>query len=145
MGYNKEYYETHKEQMKKARDKYRNKNKEDINKKQLAAYWALPEEERQRRILKQREKRAKNPEINKITYRIDANKRTLKKYLAKYEELEGKMFALKMVDTWSSADYKYSDELFLEMKKIKEKIDIKNKQIAELIEDKEKLNGKVQK
>ena len=145
MGYNKEYYETHKEQMKKARDKYRNKNKEEINKKQLAAYWALPEEERQRRILKQREKRAKNPEINKITYRIDANKRTLKKYLAKYEELEGKMFALKMVDTWSSADYKYSDELFLEMKKIKEKIDIKNKQIAELIEDKEKLNGKVQK
>ena len=143
MAYNKEYYEQHKEQFKKRSEKYREAHKEEINKKQMEKYWSLSDEERQAIILKQREKRAKNPELSRINYSIDSRKRFLKKYLAQYEELEQKMFELKMVDTWDSSDYKYSDELFSQMHKIKEKIDLKNKQIDELLNYREKLNGKI--
>ena len=89
----------------------------------------LSEEEKQKRINMQREKRAKTPEISRIQYNIDRCKR----YLKKYEE---KMFMLNMVDTWNSNDYKYSDELNRKIVYYKHKIE-------ELQKEKEKLNGKV--
>lgn len=145
MAYNKEYYEEHKEQLKENNKRYIERNKEKVNEKQRERYWNLSEEERQKRIIKQRENRAKNPELSRINYRIDAAKRTLKTYYTKYEELERKMFMLQMVDNWDSSDHKFFTELSREMHKLKEKIDLKNKQIAELLKDKEKLHGKVKK
>lgn len=129
MAYNKEYYEKHKEQMKLNRQRYREKNKDIINTKQREKYHNLSIEERQERIEKQREKRAKNPEISRIQYRIDMHKRKLRL-------LETKMFDLQMTDTWDSSDYKYSDEL---NKKIKDE----EKKIKELLAEKEKLRGTI--
>lgn len=130
MAYNKEYYESHKEDFKENNNRYREKNKEEINFKQRERYANLSEEEKQKRIIRQRENRAKNRDLTRIQCRIDGVKRRLKKY-------EEKMFELQMIDTWNSSDYKYSDEL---SKKI---IYYKNK-IEELQKEKEKLSGKVQ-
>ncbi len=47
---------------------------------------------------------------------------TLTQLESKLEELESKDFMLKMVDTWTSEDYRYSDELFQQMKAIKAEI-----------------------
>lgn len=129
MAYNKEYYEAHKEEFKENNNRYRTKNREEINLKQRERYASLSEEEKQKKIEKQREKRAENRELTRIQCRIDSNKRFLKKY-------EQKMFDLQMTDTWDSSDYKRSDEL---NKKI---IYYKNK-IEELQKEKEKLHGKV--
>lgn len=129
MAYNKEYYEAHKEEFKENNNRYRTKNKDEINLKQRERYASLSEEEKQKKIEKQREKRAKNRELTRLQCRIDSNKRFLKKY-------EQKMFDLQMTDTWNSSDYKKSDEL---NKKI---IYYKNK-IEELQKEKEKLSGKI--
>lgn len=47
---------------------------------------------------------------------------TLTQLESRLEELESKDFMLKMVDTWASEDYRYSDELFQQMKAIKAEI-----------------------
>lgn len=47
---------------------------------------------------------------------------TLTQLESKLEELENKDFMLKMVDTWTSEDYRYSDELFQQMKAVKAEI-----------------------
>ena len=112
MAYNKEYYEEHKEQIKKIRKRYREKNKEEINKKQREGYRNLSEEEREERKQQLREKRALNGEKARIQYKIDYCKRKIK-------EFEEKMFMLKMLDTWESSDYKYSDELSAKIIKYK--------------------------
>ena len=41
---------------------------------------------------------------------------------AKLEELENKDFMLRMVDTWTSEDYRYSDELHQQIKAVKAEI-----------------------
>lgn len=40
------------------------------------------------------------------------------------EDLEHKDFMLKMVDHWSSEDYRYSDELWEQIKKVKKEIEV---------------------
>lgn len=129
MAYNKEYYEAHKEEYKESNNRYRTKKRDEINSKQREKYANLSEEEKQKRVIRQKEKRAENRELTRIQCRIDSNKRFLKKY-------EEKMFMLEMIDTWDSSCYKSSDEL---NKKI---IHYKNK-IEELQKEKEKLIGKV--
>lgn len=47
---------------------------------------------------------------------------TLTQLKAKLEELENKDFMLKMVDTWTSEDYRYSDELHQQIKAVKNEI-----------------------
>ena len=142
MAYNKEYYEKHKEQIKKSRDKYRNdpQNREKINKQQREKYQNLSDEQKQQRAEKIRQRRCKNLEKSRMQYRIDLKKRQLKLYLDKYENLENKMFMLKMVDTWTSEDFKYSDKLFEQMHELKEKIDTKKREILELKKEKENCN-----
>lgn len=41
---------------------------------------------------------------------------------AELEELESKYFMLKMVDTWTSEDYRYADELQQQIRTVKEAI-----------------------
>ena len=143
VAYNKEYYEKHKEQMKKARDKYRKNpiNKDKINEKKREKYKNLSNEDREKLLQKFKEYRAVNEQKSRIYYRLAFRKRQIRRYLEEYEKLEHKMFMLKMVDTWTSEDYKYSDELFAEMHKFKEKIDLKTKEIEELKVEMEKLDG----
>lgn len=47
---------------------------------------------------------------------------TLTQLKAKLEELENKDFMLKMVDTWTSEDYRHSDELHQQIKAVKNEI-----------------------
>ena len=47
---------------------------------------------------------------------------TLTQLKAKLEELENKDFMLRMVDTWTSEDYHYSDELHQQIKAVKAEI-----------------------
>ena len=140
MAYNKEYYEKHKEEIKRSRDKYRHnlENREKINKQQRERYQNLPKEERQKRIEHIRQKRLQNIEKSRIQYRIDLRKRQIKKYFETYNDLEHKMFMLKMVDHWESEDYKYADQLFEQIHKVKTKIDKKNEELKELEIQKEK-------
>lgn len=142
MAYNKEYYEKHKEEIKRSRDKYRNnpQNREKINKQQREKYHNLSDEEKQRRLQQKRERMALNTEKSRIQYKIYLRRRQLKEYEEKYKELDHKMFMLNMVDTWDSSDYKYSDELSKEMREIKEKIDNKKREIIKLNQEKENCN-----
>ena len=123
MSYNKEYYEEHKEHMKAARDRYREANREEINKKQKERYRNMTEEEREKRNQILRDKRAEKGQKARIQYKIDYCKRQIKLF-------EEKMFMLKMVDTWDSSDYRYSDELHSKIMKytnmIKELEELKN-------------------
>ena len=115
MAYSREYYEAHKDQLKEAKRRYESKNREKINAKKREWYNALSDEEREEYKAKLREKRAKDPEIARLQYRIDYCKRYIKQY-------EHKMFMLKMQDTWDSSDYKYSDELQSKIMKYKNMI-----------------------
>lgn len=142
MSYNREYYEKHKEEMKKARDKYRKGDSEALERTRTInreRYRNLPIEKKKAIFDRQRKKREQNIELTRVQYRIDARKKMLKKYLMEYEELEERMFRLKMVDTWDSSDYRYSNELFEKMRKVKEKIDKKNYEIEELNKEKERM------
>ena len=47
---------------------------------------------------------------------------TLTQLKAKLEELENKDFMLRMVDTWTSEDYRYSDEIQQQIKAFKAEI-----------------------
>jgi len=47
---------------------------------------------------------------------------TLTQLKAKLEDLENKDFMLRMIDTWTSEDYHYSDELHQQIKAVKSEI-----------------------
>lgn len=142
MSYNKEYYEKHKEQMKKSRDKYRKGSPEAIErtrKRNRDRYNNLPPEKKQLLLAKQKEKRENALETTRITYRINAKRKQIRQYNKTIQNLKDNMFMLKMKDTWDSDDFRYSDVLFEQIKKNERKIEEKTKEIEELIKEKEQL------
>lgn len=143
MAYNKEYYESHKEQMKQSRDKYRHKpeNRERINEYQRNKMKELTQEQRDELNRKRREKRINQYEITRLQYRIDLKKRQLKDYTTQLEQLDHRYFMLQMVDTWDSECYSYSNELTSQMKELKLKIDNKKREIIELQAERERIKG----
>lgn len=142
MAYSKEYYDKHKEQMKKSRDKYRSKpeNKEKIKEYQRERFKNLTQEQRDEANRKRRENRAKNIKLTRLQSRIDLKRRQIKKYNEELKELDHKTFMLKMMDTWDSECYKYSDELYNQIKEINRKIDNKKREIIELQTEKDNFN-----
>lgn len=134
MAYSKEYYESHKEQMKKYRDKYRknSENREKLLQYQKEYFKNLSQEQKDERNKNQRERRAKNSDRAKLQYRISLKKRQIKQYTEKYKELDHRMFMLNMVDSWTNEDREYNNELSMKMKELKAKIDTKEKEITEL-------------
>ena len=143
MAYNKEYYDNHKEQIKKIRDKYRNnpQNREKINKQQREKYQNLSDEEKKKIMERVKEWRVLNEDKSRIQYRINLKKRQLKRYTEQYKELDHRKFMLNMVDSWTNEDRAYNNELSNKMKEIREKIDNKNKEIELLKIERKNYNG----
>lgn len=142
MAYSKEYYEAHKEQWKAARDKYRKGTPEALEafrKKARDRYANLTPEQKRAFLTKQKEHRDSMPEVTKLRYKMGMRRRQIRQYDKKIQKLQSDLFELKMKDTWDSADFKYSDELYEKIKMLQEKIDKKAKEIESLEKEREKL------
>lgn len=57
---------------------------------------------------------------------------SLEELKSKLEDLENQEFMLEMIDTWTSEDYKYSDEIHQQMIAIKKEIIKQEEQIYSL-------------
>ena len=120
MAYSKEYYEMHKEQMKRSRDKYRKGTKEALErtrKRNRDRYNMLPVEKKEQLLKRQKEKREEKLELTRLQYRIDQKKKQIRQYNAAILE---------------------ADKVKLEQ--LTAKIALKTKEIEELIKEKENLN-----
>lgn len=58
--------------------------------------------------------------------------KSLEELKSKLEDLENQEFMLEMIDTWTSEDYKYSDEIHQQMIAIKKEIIKQEEQIYSL-------------
>lgn len=142
MAYSKEYYEAHKEQWKAARDKYRKGTPEALEafrKKARDRYANMTPEQRKEFLAKQKEHRDSMPEASRIKYKIGMRRGQIRQYDKKIEKLQSNLFELKMKDTWDSADFRYSDELYEKIKMLQAKVDKKAKEIEILTKEREKL------
>lgn len=136
MAYNKEYYEAHKDAIKKNRDKYRNNpvNRAKINEQQREKYRNLSKEKKEARLQKQKDTRAKNIAKSRTQYRINQRKLTLKKYYEKYDE-----YVNKSIQYAKNQDAEKLIVTLKQMNELKEKIDQKVEEINNLEKAKELL------
>lgn len=58
----------------------------------------------------------------KLVEKLELDKLSLQQLDELLKRLEEKEFALKMVDTWTSEDYKYSDEIHEQIMAVKKEI-----------------------
>ena len=142
MAYSKEYYEAHKEQWKAARDKYRKGTPEAVEafrKRAREKYANMTPEQRRQFLDKQKEHRDSMPEASRLKYKMGTRRTQIRQYDKKIKKLQSDLFELKMKDTWDSADFRYSDELYEKIKNLQEKVDKKTKEIEILTKEREKL------
>lgn len=142
MAYNKEYYETHKEQLKKNRDKYRKGTPEALERTRKInrdRYNNLPAEKKKMLLEKQKARRQETLEATRIGYKINIRKKQIKQYIAKKTELENSLSSLKAKHPWEKFDFKYEICLNDKIKILNDKINKKHEEINVLTKEREAL------
>nr|DAY48181.1 MAG TPA: hypothetical protein [Caudoviricetes sp.] len=61
-------------------------------------------------------------EMAKLVEKMELDKLSLQQLKSKLEDLENQEFMLEMIDTWTSEDYKYSDEIHEQIMAVKKEI-----------------------
>ena len=61
-------------------------------------------------------------EMAKLVEKSELDKLSLQQLKSKLEDLENQEFMLEMIDTWTSEDYKYSDEIHEQIMAVKKEI-----------------------
>ena len=61
-------------------------------------------------------------EMAKSVEKSELDKLSLQQLKSKLEDLENQEFMLEMIDTWTSEDYKYSDEIHEQIMAVKKEI-----------------------